>query len=141
LANGEIVNANKESHSDLYKALKGGSINFGIVTKYDLKTIDQDKLWGGLVIYPNSTTSQQLAAGHKFINNIHKDHYASWIGMWEYASKTDTNVVANALEYTTPVAFPAALKDFTSIPNTTDTMRFANMYNLTQELVQASGYR
>ncbi|OGE48297.1 hypothetical protein PENARI_c030G05537 [Penicillium arizonense] len=141
LANGEIVNANKESHPDLYKALKGGSINFGIVTKYDLKTIDQDKLWGGLVIYPNSTTSQQLAAGHKFINNIHKDHYASWIGMWEYASKTDTNVVANALEYTSPVAFPAALKDFTSIPNTTDTMRFANMYNLTQELVQASGYR
>ncbi|CAG7942319.1 unnamed protein product [Penicillium salamii] len=141
LASGDIINANKGSHADLYKALKGGSINYGVVTKYEMKTIPGDKLWGGLVVYANSTTSQQLSAAHHFINNIHKDHYASWIGMWEYSAQTDTNVIANALEYTKPVAYPKALQNFTSIPNTTDTMRFANMYNLTQELVQASGYR
>ncbi|PVI05736.1 FAD-binding domain-containing protein [Periconia macrospinosa] len=37
LANGEIVNANAESHSDLYKALKGGGSNFGIVTSISLR--------------------------------------------------------------------------------------------------------
>ncbi|KAJ5340574.1 hypothetical protein N7541_009698 [Penicillium brevicompactum] len=141
LANGDIVDANKRSHADLYKALKGGSINYGIVTNYDMKTIPGDKLWGGLVVYANSTTPQQLTAAHHFINNIHKDHYASWIGMWEYSSVADANVIAHALEYTKPVAYPEALQNFTNIPNTTDTMRFANMYNLTQELVQASGYR
>ncbi|CAI6269471.1 unnamed protein product [Periconia digitata] len=44
LANGEIVNANATDNSDLFRALKGGSSNFGIVTKFDLKTFPADKL-------------------------------------------------------------------------------------------------
>jgi hypothetical protein len=39
LANGSIVNANASAHSDLWKALKGGSGNFGIVTRYDMNAI------------------------------------------------------------------------------------------------------
>jgi FAD/FMN-containing dehydrogenase len=38
LASGEIVNANASCHSDLWRALKGGSSNFGIVTKFDIET-------------------------------------------------------------------------------------------------------
>ncbi|GIZ46194.1 hypothetical protein CKM354_000933000 [Cercospora kikuchii] len=36
LASGETVNANASSHSDLWRALKGGGSNFGIVTRIDL---------------------------------------------------------------------------------------------------------
>lgn len=39
LANGSIVNANKTSNSDLFKALKGGGSNFGIVTRFDLTAV------------------------------------------------------------------------------------------------------
>ena len=141
MANGAIIEANEDSHADLFKALKGGSGNFGIVTKYDLKIIDDDKLWGGIVTYDNSTTLQHLQAGHKFINNLENDPYASWIGMWGYLSLTDQNMIANALEYTTPVAFPPVFNDFTAITNTSSSMRVANLWNLTQELGQASGYR
>lgn len=141
LANGEIIDANKESHADLFKALKGGTGNFGIVTKYDMKIIDDDKLWGGIVTYDNSTTLQHLEAGHRFINNLENDPYASWIGMWEYLSLSDQNIIANALEYTAPVAYPSAFDDFTAIANTSSSMRVANVWNLTQELGQASGYR
>ncbi|RAL07236.1 FAD-binding oxidoreductase [Aspergillus homomorphus CBS 101889] len=141
LASGAIVNANRTSNPDLYKALKGGSINFGIVTKYDLKTISHDGLWGGLVVYDNSTTEQQISAAVNFVDNIHNDPYASWIGMWEYNSTTGQNIIADALEYTKPVAYPAPFSEFVGIENTTDTMRFATIYNLTQELVQATGYR
>ncbi|KAJ5952345.1 uncharacterized protein N7479_010758 [Penicillium vulpinum] len=141
LADGTIIEVNKDSHADLFKALKGASGNFGIVTKYDMKIIEGDKLWGGIVTYDNSTTLKHLEAGHKFINNIEKDPYASWIGMWEYLSVTDQNMVANALEYTTPVAYPAAFDSFTTIANTSSSMRVANLWNLTQELGQASGYR
>ncbi|RAH73070.1 FAD-binding oxidoreductase [Aspergillus aculeatinus CBS 121060] len=141
LANGSIVDANRTSNPDLYKALKGGSINFGIVTKYDLKTLPHDGLWGGLVVYDNSTTEQQISAAVNFVDNIHNDPYASWIGMWEYSSTTGQNIIADALEYTKPVAYPAAFDEFVAIKNTTDTMRFATIYNLTQELVQAEGYR
>lgn len=141
MANGDIVNANNAQHPELYKALKGGTINFGIVTKYDLKTLPHDQLWGGVVAYDNSTTPQQISAAHNFIDNIHKDPYASWIGMWQYDSKTGQNTIGSALEYTKAESYPPALEDFYKIPNVTDTMRFAGMWNLTQELAQASGLR
>ncbi|KAK1656226.1 hypothetical protein BDP81DRAFT_487653 [Colletotrichum phormii] len=37
LADGSVVNANKETNPDLFKALKGGSSNFGIMTRFDLE--------------------------------------------------------------------------------------------------------
>lgn len=36
LANGQIINANASANSDLWKALKGGSGNFGIITRFDI---------------------------------------------------------------------------------------------------------
>ncbi|PWY96282.1 FAD-binding domain-containing protein [Aspergillus sclerotioniger CBS 115572] len=141
LASGSIVNANRTSHSDLYQALKGGSINFGIVTKYDIRAFPHETLWGGLVVYDNSTTAQQIEAGVDFTNNIHNDPYASWIGMWGYDSVTGQNIMANALEYTKPVAYAPAFEGFLKIPNITSTMRFASIYDLTNELGQTPGYR
>lgn len=38
LADGRLVNANAHEHPDLYRALKGGGTNFGIVTRVDLET-------------------------------------------------------------------------------------------------------
>jgi hypothetical protein len=37
LASGELVTASNTRNSDLYKALKGGGNNFGIVTSYKMK--------------------------------------------------------------------------------------------------------
>ncbi|KAI1492419.1 hypothetical protein F5X96DRAFT_691612 [Biscogniauxia mediterranea] len=38
LADSRIVNANASTHEDLYRALKGGGSNFGVVTRFDLET-------------------------------------------------------------------------------------------------------
>ncbi|KAJ0415028.1 6-hydroxy-D-nicotine oxidase [Aspergillus carlsbadensis] len=38
LADGRIVNANANENADLYRALKGGGSNFGIITRFDLAT-------------------------------------------------------------------------------------------------------
>lgn len=51
LADGSVVNANSTSHDDLYRALKGGSSNFGIVTRFDLNTLPNTPLWGGIRTY------------------------------------------------------------------------------------------
>lgn len=37
LADGRIVNATKDTYSDLFVVLKGGSNNFGIVTRFTIK--------------------------------------------------------------------------------------------------------
>lgn len=45
----ETTNANAEQNPDLFKALKGGSANFGIVTRFDMQAFEAPELWGGLV--------------------------------------------------------------------------------------------
>ncbi|EQL36200.1 hypothetical protein BDFG_02175 [Blastomyces dermatitidis ATCC 26199] len=39
LTNGTIVNANREENVDLWRALKGGGSNFGIVTRFDMEAL------------------------------------------------------------------------------------------------------
>jgi FAD/FMN-containing dehydrogenase len=80
-ANGDIINANKEENSDLYLALKGGSNNFGIVTRYDMEAFPQGDLWGGLMIYPESTWDAQIAAFVNFTNYIKNDTHANMINI------------------------------------------------------------
>ncbi|KAI1486372.1 FAD binding domain-containing protein [Biscogniauxia mediterranea] len=45
LGNGTIVNANSTSNADLWQALKGGSSNFGIVTRFDMEAIPSRNLY------------------------------------------------------------------------------------------------
>ncbi|RYP60823.1 hypothetical protein DL771_010355 [Monosporascus sp. 5C6A] len=45
LANGTIVNANRTTNADLWRALKGGGNNFGIVTRFDLEAIPARDLY------------------------------------------------------------------------------------------------
>ncbi|KAL6230855.1 hypothetical protein BDW75DRAFT_244443 [Aspergillus navahoensis] len=141
LASGRIVNANNNSNVELFKALKGGSNNFGIVTRYDLKAVDNAHLWGGINVFDNSTTNQQIDALVRFIDNIENDPYASWIGLWQYNSTTRKTLISSPWDYTKPVAHPAAFDDFSRIPRMSTTNRFATLYDLTRELQQAAGYR
>ena len=59
---GKVVDVNASSYPDLFKALKGGSNNFGVVTRFDIKSFESGPFWGGIVSYPISTLPQQVAA-------------------------------------------------------------------------------
>ncbi len=50
LASGAIINANSGDHADLFRALKGGGgNNFGIVTRVDIRSFHNRRLWGGAI--------------------------------------------------------------------------------------------
>ncbi|KAM0328131.1 hypothetical protein ACHAQA_005536 [Verticillium albo-atrum] len=51
LADGSVVEANEDENPDLFKALKGGGSNLGIVTRFDMRTftLPPDGVYGGLV--------------------------------------------------------------------------------------------
>lgn len=139
---GEIIYADNETNSDLYQALKGGSNNFGIVTRFDLATFEGGKLWGGVVTYPSSTTPQQLKALAKFTDKIEEDQHSSAIVIWRYSTLTKTPIIINAYECTEAMEKPAAFDEFYTISgNTSDSMRITNMTDITNELEQATGYR
>jgi hypothetical protein len=56
LADGSIVNANAGSpqYADLFRALQGGTNNFGVVTRFDLRAYPYQGVNGGLVVWPDS---------------------------------------------------------------------------------------
>lgn len=123
LASGEIVNANANERQDLFQALKGGSNNFGIVTRFDLMAFDQGPLWGGPVIYPVEARPQLIPAFVGFTDSIDQDPDASLILFQIYsANKT---VIAMFCIYAKPEPFPAPFRDLLAIkPENVSTLDF-----------------
>ncbi|KAF2274908.1 FAD-binding domain-containing protein [Westerdykella ornata] len=62
LANGTIVDANTTSHPQLFRALKGGQNNFGVVTRFDLEIKSRSRFWGGAIVSPGAADAAQLDA-------------------------------------------------------------------------------
>ncbi|RPA79345.1 FAD-binding domain-containing protein [Ascobolus immersus RN42] len=61
-ANGNIINANATYNSDLFWAMKGGSTNYGIVTKYTLRAIPLGPVYGAIISYGPDKTDEVMAA-------------------------------------------------------------------------------
>lgn len=62
LGNGTQVTANQTSHPDLFWALKGGASNYGIVTKFTLKTYDMPKVSTTIQVFNESAIPKFLDA-------------------------------------------------------------------------------
>ncbi|OAQ59558.2 FAD binding domain-containing protein [Pochonia chlamydosporia 170] len=139
LPNGSIINANAKSHRDLFVAIKGGANNFGIVTRWDIKTISKGKIWGGGVIYPNATVPAQLDAFTKWKNPANFDSASSVEQSYVYIGSMKQWLVSNSLIYTEPVAYPKDLKVFTDIqPQIANTLRFSNVTDFADEIQSQS---
>lgn len=136
-AKGTIINVNATSHKDLFLGLKGGSNNFGIVTRYDLKAFEFGKMWGGLRVYPNTTGHAQISAFVNFTKHAHTDTHANLINYWEYNNGTD--IVFNVIDYTLPTPNPPIYDEISKIPGKIeDTTRIAELSSYTDELSSAS---
>ena len=134
LANGSLVNANSGENPDLFTALKGGSNNFGIVTRFDLSTFSHGDFWGGFIFYPGSTVDQQLRAFENFMDPNNFDPYAEMICAIGYEGATGSFLVSNGIYYTKPVTNPPIFQPFTSIqPQLGNTMRISNISDFVNE--------
>ncbi|KAF3034789.1 hypothetical protein E8E12_003421 [Didymella heteroderae] len=120
LANGDIINANATSHSDLWTALKGGSGNFGIVTRFDIS--EGDRL-------------AELTVD--FTNTNHKNPETAFILNHSYNAASGSDVlVAHIVVDIDGTANPMAFDEILKVPvvlNDVSTRSMANMsasYNL-----------
>jgi hypothetical protein len=68
LPSGEITTVTNESDPDLFRALKGGGNNFGIVTSYTIQALRQGNIWGGNLAFVHTpkTASRLLQAVRDF---------------------------------------------------------------------------
>lgn len=132
LYNGSIVNANDRTHSDLLWALRGGSNNFGIVTRITMETFEQGDLWGGVVFHESSTSDAQIAAFCDFNELAAEDEFASLITTFAFSRARGVNIVNN-MEYTKAVGKPPIFEKFTKIPYWKSTLRITNITDLLSE--------
>ncbi|KAG8532442.1 uncharacterized protein KY384_002319 [Bacidia gigantensis] len=137
LGDGRIVDASAESNPDLWLALKGGSNNFGVVTRFDMRASEQGDFWGGSIIYADSVTPQLLQS-FATLNDAHSfDEYAALIFSFSYTSAYGFLTAAN-IEYTKATPNPPAFHDFTAAkPQLMNTMRISNQTDFTTEFVQS----
>lgn len=71
LSDGRIVKANKDDHSDLFWALRGGGgSNFGVVTKFQLEAFDQGELWAQTIIFPGSANVTLLDKYAHYVTDV-----------------------------------------------------------------------
>ncbi|KAI0893252.1 putative oxidoreductase [Annulohypoxylon nitens] len=134
LANGSIVDF--ESDSDLLIALRGGTSNFGIVTRVDIDTFEQRQVWGGMVYHPTSTLAGQIEAFIQLNSQDTYDEYASQILIFAYMAimgVIPVSLIVNEIEYTKAESNPPIFEPIMSLPRYYNSMRLANMSALAFE--------
>ena len=134
LSDGSIINANTRHNSDLVFALRGGSNNFGIVTRIDFQTFSQGLLWGGNTYHPlnQAIIDTEIQGFVKLNSEKSYDEYASLITAWAFSS-AQGSLSLNQLVYTKPTKEPEVFRDFLSLPRILSTTRIANMTDLSLE--------
>ena len=137
LASGKIVNANQNTHSDLYKALKGGSSNFGIVTRADVAAVKQRDIWAGEVIVPGfpQTLEAALRATVDFTteNNANPNVGAQIV----LTFSNGTAVIVFSIASTDGTVNPKELQGFTAVqPQIANTLKLRTLSDTVHELDQ-----
>ncbi|KAK0728821.1 hypothetical protein B0T26DRAFT_637485 [Lasiosphaeria miniovina] len=119
LASGEVVYASASQNQDLWLALKGGSNNFGIITRFDVATHPLLGMWGGIVGF--EYTPDTLS--------VHAQAFSDWMRPENVDELSDVAIILgfvngsffieDSLFYSAPVVSPPVFAEFTKLPGVT----------------------
>ncbi|KAK7211645.1 hypothetical protein V2G26_018823 [Clonostachys chloroleuca] len=150
LADGSIVYANAQDNPDLWQALKGGSANLGLVTRFDMLPIElvgpsKGTIWGGNLIFRSESGGDLIDALVDFADNVYKDENSSVSVSFSYQPKLAGGLVGLvSVENTLGLGKPPAFDGFYGIGAAlNDTTRVDTMSALSKELSegQPMGFR
>jgi hypothetical protein len=134
LADASIVIATQHSHPDLYWALKYGSTNFGIVTRFEMTTYPLDLMWGGALFYPISLGYSLYEALVEFTSKLADDPKGmSALGIFWNAPAQDYMIWSPNI-YLAPTSFPPLFSTLESFTPISSTMRITDLVDITDEI-------
>ncbi|KAF7946730.1 hypothetical protein EAE96_009715 [Botrytis aclada] len=127
-ANGTILQVNDATYPDLFWALKGGSNNFGVVTRYDLKTYESGLVFGGSVQWGANATQQYLDAYTAYIapGGGIDDANGNLMPDFSYSPMTGTESSGTVYFYNGNDPSPKAFENFTAIPTVSSEVGIMN---------------
>ncbi|ETS82461.1 hypothetical protein PFICI_04337 [Pestalotiopsis fici W106-1] len=143
LSSGDIVNANSTSNPDLYRALKGGGNNFGVVTAIDFYTIDAVPLRAGHLFQSQDYAEQILRAFARIASANDYDVHASIVTSFIFNQTTREWTIVSVPIYTLPEMEPEVYKELFAIPNITEltTATIESISTLATEAPYAQKYQ
>ncbi|KAJ5009822.1 hypothetical protein K4K57_008159 [Colletotrichum sp. SAR 10_99] len=116
LADGSIVQANDQEHSDLFRVLKGGGNNFGIVTRFDMVTFPSKDIWDVELVHAKESAPEVVHALADFVGNLEAHPDAHVLAMWMYLPKADDHFIENLLMSLDGQQEAKSLSKFLAIP-------------------------
>lgn len=135
LSSGDLINANATANSDLFRALKGGGNNFGVITRFDFKTVDIGLIAAGSIIHP-STSASRKAVFKAFANIASAPQYdvhASLVTGLIFNSTSKEWVLSSTPIYTLPDLRPPVYDELYAAPNLTSTTKLTKLSVLSNE--------
>lgn len=127
LASGELVNANATSNPDLYRALKGGTNNLGVVTRFDLITVPLGKILVGSVVNDISYREDVFTAFSDIATAEPYDVHASIVMSLIFNSTAKSWALTSTPAYTLPERRPKVYKPLFSVPHITQELPLVNL--------------
>lgn len=108
LSSGTVTTASASTNPDLWRALKGGSNNFGIVTRFTARSFPSSNVWSGFLYMPAFQAAKVLTAFHDFISRAdssgpstkYDNHAAGPLACFSYIPKVNIQAIAVNLVYT-----------------------------------------
>lgn len=133
LGSGKLVNANGNTRPDLFRALKGGWNNFGVVTRIDFEPFPQGQILDGNVAEDISHREAVFKAFADIAGAPHYDVYASIVTSITFNVSAKSWSTGSVAVYTKPVENPPVFAELRAIPSTTNTWKLTNLSILAAE--------
>ncbi|KAF2734667.1 FAD binding domain-containing protein [Polyplosphaeria fusca] len=114
LSNSSVINANATSNPSLFRSLKGGLNNFGVVTRFDLTTFKHGPIWGGTTLLSNASESDLIREVTNFKMAKH-DPSAHTVTIFGYNLPDKSYMLLNNMWYLKPNANKTSLHGLMSL--------------------------
>ncbi|KAK2462602.1 hypothetical protein APHAL10511_005335 [Amanita phalloides] len=135
LPDGKVVQVTKKSDAELFFGLKGGYNNFGIVTRFTVKALPQTSIWGGTIIFPESSVLEVTTAVIEF-SGTNSDTKANIIP--SYAYYKNQIIVSQMLYYDSSTQPAGFFDNFLTIPSARADVRSRSLTDFISNTVSNS---
>ncbi|KAK4062461.1 CAZyme family AA7 [Trichoderma aggressivum f. europaeum] len=146
LGDGRIVRSREDGeHADLFRALKGGGCNFGIVTNFRMRALRSGPVWAGMTVHPKEAIPEAITALKEFTDNVPADVDSNLLCFFTYTvsiANPDFKdiVVLGALIQIAGVDEAPAYKKWLHMPTTATTCKITTVPQLAVDYSQAQNY-
>ncbi|KAI1461875.1 FAD-binding domain-containing protein [Annulohypoxylon moriforme] len=120
LGDGSVVEANGTINPDLFRVLRGGHNNFGIVTRFDMQTFKASDIWDGSSVISPTNTNQAIDAYVDFSEKLVESADSHVLMMFTSIPFAQEHIITILFTNLDGVENPKTLQKFLEIPGQRD---------------------